>query len=79
MRMATGRIMPVEGLAATARYLFPDVSGHPQVVLILDGGTVVRGRAGVASEFGVTRVEGRESHFARCPGAETFRGGGRTP
>lgn len=69
--------MPVEGREAETYYLHPDHAfadtTHPRLAIVTDEGDVIRGRQGTVNENGVLRVEGRESHFARCPAASDFR------
>lgn len=75
--LPSGKKMPVEGLDVETYYLRPDHgfvdSAHPRLVIVTDDGTLVRGRQAGSHENGVLRVEGRESHFARCPGAKEHR------
>jgi hypothetical protein len=73
--LRSGKLMPVEGPDAETYYLHHDQPGYPQIVLVTDDGDVIRGRLGKSTDSGVLRVEGRESHFARCPKADSFRRG----
>ena len=71
--LRSGKRMPVESTTAETYYVHLGQGGHPQVVLVLDSGDIVRGRLGKQHESGALRVEGRESHFANCPAADEFR------
>ena len=71
--LRSGKLMPVEAATTETYYLHLGQSGHPQMVLVTENGEVLRGRLGKESESGVTKVIGRESHFARCPEADKFR------
>jgi hypothetical protein len=73
VRLRSGRLMPVEAMTSETYYVHLAAPGHPQIVLVTDAGDVLRGRLGAPSESGVARVEGRESHFTRCPAADEFR------
>ena len=73
IRLPSGKCMPVEGRTAETYYVHHDAPGHPQIVLVLDEGTILRGRLGTREDSGVLRVEGRESHFPRCPASAAMR------
>lgn len=68
-----GKYIPVPAGDPEPMYLFPDQGGHPQVVVVLENGEVLRGRKGAPTDDGVLRVLGWESHFSSCPGAADFR------
>ena len=78
VRLASGKWMPVEGLDAEVYRLHLNDAGDPQLVIVTVDGAVIRGRKGAQHESGVLKVEGYESHFARCPKAGAFRGKGST-
>lgn len=75
--MPSGKKMPVEGLDVETYYLLPDHgfadAAHPRLVIVTEKGEILRGRQGAPHESGVLKVVGRESHFARCPGAMEHR------
>ena len=73
VKLTTGKYHPVEGTEPMTYYLHHNGPGPPVVLLILADGTMLRGKPRLAHESGVLRVEGRESHFATCPAAATFR------
>jgi hypothetical protein len=73
VKNARGKYIPVPAGDPEPMYLFPGQPGHPQVVVVLENGEVIRGRKGHPSENGVLRVNGWESHFSSCPGAAEFR------
>ncbi len=76
VRTPRGKWIPVPAGDPEAFYLFVDQLGHPQVVVVLENGEVLRGRKAAAAENGVLRVMGWESHWSSCPGAEQFKGAG---
>ena len=83
VRLRSGKAMPCEGdkpevyhvhLAQEGKPMDREVCHRlPQVVLVTLEGDVLRGRVAPRSESGTTPVEGYESHFARCPGADEAR------
>jgi len=73
VRLRSGKLMPVESATPETYWIHEGQPGHPQVVLVLDSGDVLRGRLGKEHESGVMKVQGRESHFATCPGADDLR------
>ena len=73
MELRSGKFMPVEAMISETYYVHQGAAGAPQIVVVLNSGDVIRGRLGTQHESGVLKVEGRESHFARCPKAREFR------
>lgn len=76
IEMQSGTRMPVESKTPETYYLHQGAPGGPQMVIVTLDGTVIRGRLGKQTESGVVKVEGYESHFARCSSANTFRRSG---
>lgn len=69
VRNKRGKNVPVAAGDPEPFYFFLDKPGHPQVVIVTEGGEVLRGRKGSQHDNGVTKVVGWESHFSSCPGA----------
>ena len=75
IRTTAGRHIPVPDVEPETQYFFPDQPGHAQVIIVTEGGDVLRGREGKQTDNGVAKVEGWRSHFSDCPG----RGKGANP
>ena len=71
--LRSGRRMPVEADEPEEYHVHLGDPHPPQIVLVTDAGDVLRGRRAERSESGTTRILGRESHFATCPGAAEAR------
>lgn len=61
-------MIPVASSEAEPIYFFVEKPGHPQIVVVTEDGTVLRGRKGARTDNGITKVLGWESHFSSCPG-----------
>src|SRR3989304_302999 len=74
--LRSGKRMPVESTTAETYYVHLGQGGHPQVVLVLDSGDIVRGRLGKQHERGgPTGGGGRQAARERRPEG----GGAREP
>lgn len=69
VRTTSGRSIPVADTEPETQYLHIGQPGHPQVVIVAEGGDIIRGREGKSTDDGVCKVEGWRSHFSDCPGA----------
>lgn len=73
VRTRAGKWMPVNGTEPETYYLFLNDQGEPHMMVVLEDGTCILGRIGKATDNGVCKLRGYESHFATCSQAEQHR------
>lgn len=74
VQLPSGKWHPVEGLEPEVYFIDrQDTTSAPQLVIVTEDGDLIRGRQVDRMAERALRVEGRESHFPRCPKAGEFR------